>query len=121
MSRTLDEILSAEKQASVHVVRFLVEDVIVEPEADLVGDQLVTLLHTDEQPRLVLDMEKLTHVSSVMLSALIEAHHASKKREGRIALAQLQPTLKNLFETVRIDHLFEIYASTESAVAALLD
>jgi len=109
------------KQATVDIVRFEVPDVIDAEDTELVGNQLNALLNASESPRLLLDMENLEHVSSVMLSALVEARQLSEERGGRVALAQLHPRLKDLFETVRIDILFEIYLSVEAGVAALLD
>lgn len=121
MARSLDEMLEVERRATVNIVRFLAEEIFESDDAETVGEKLREILAQDEDPRLVLDLENLGHVSSVMLSELVESRQLSEDRGGRIALAQLNPRLKDLFETVRIDILFETYLSVEAAVAALLD
>ena len=121
MAQTIEELLSVEKRATVHVVRFESEAVFDAKDVELVEQQLKTMIEAEQQPRLALDMEQLEQVSSVMLSLLIEARSMIQDRSGRIAVAAMNPRLKDLFEIVRIDMLFETYASVESAVVALLD
>ena len=69
----------------------------------------------------MLDLENVEHVSSIMLSALIEVRSQALDRGGRVALAGVRPRLRDLLDVVRIHDIFENYASVESAVVALLD
>jgi len=121
MAQTIDELLSVEKQATVNVVRFHVNAVFDSADVELVEQQLRALIEETDDPRTVLDLESVEKVSSMMLSLLIESRSLTLDRGGRIAVAAMHPRLKDLFEIVRIDMLFESYASVESAVVALLD
>ena len=121
MTEKIDELLTVERQATVDVVHFLPESVIDQADVELVEGRIKELLDVEGQPHLVLDLEPVAHVSSVMLSTLVEARAMVKDRDGRMALACLHPRLKDLFEITRIDTLFESYLSVEAAVAALLD
>lgn len=121
MAQTIEELLTVEKQATVNVVRFHVDAVFDAQDVELVEAQFRALMEDVENPRTVLDLESVEKVSSMMLSLLIEARTVTQDQGGRIAVANMHPRLKDLFEVVRIDMLFESYASVEAAVVALLD
>ena len=121
MAQTIDELMTVEKQASVQVLRFHHAELFDTIEVELIATQFEELAAEGENPRLVLDLELVEHVSSVMLSALIEVRSQVLERGGRIALASIQPRLRDLLDLVRIHDLFENYASVESAVVAMLD
>lgn len=121
MAEKIDELVNVEKQATVDVVHFLADSVFDAGDVELIENRIKEILDATTEPHLVLDLEPVEHVSSVMLSTLVEARSMVKDREGRMALACLHPRLKDLFEITRIDTLFESYLSVEAAVAALLD
>jgi anti-anti-sigma factor len=121
MPQTLNNLLTTDRRVTVDVIRFEASELLDPQEVELIEKQFKATIEASESPRLVLDMEQVEHVSSIMLSVLIEARSTTLDRKGRIALAAIQPRLRDLLEIVRIHDLFETYASTESAVTALLD
>ena len=66
--------------------------------------------------RVVLDLEHLTYASSWGLAALVRVHHHFAARGGRIAFAQLHSAMATLLRVSRLDRLFDLYPTVETAV-----
>ncbi len=70
-------------------------------------------------PRVVLDLERLTYVSSWGLAALVRVHHHYKARGGRIAFANLHSAVAGLLRVSRMDRFFDLYDTVEAALEAV--
>jgi len=70
-------------------------------------------------PALVADFSGVHYIDSSGLATLVEYVRDSKPYGGRIALFGLQPKVKMVFELVRLNELFTIADSKESALAAV--
>jgi anti-anti-sigma factor len=68
---------------------------------------------------LVVDLSAVTYISSIGLRVLMVAIKEVKPRGGRMVLAGLGPMVLEVFKISRFDMLFQIYASSEEALAAL--
>jgi len=69
--------------------------------------------------RVVLDLERLTYVSSWGLAALVHVHHHFAVRGGRIAFANLHSAVATLLHVSRVERLFDLYDSVEEALRAV--
>jgi anti-sigma B factor antagonist len=72
-----------------------------------------------KQPALAVDLAGVKYIDSSGLATLVEYVRDSKPFGGKIALFGLQPKVKMVFELVRLNELFTIADSKESALAAL--
>lgn len=70
-------------------------------------------------PALVADFSGVQYIDSSGLATLVEYVRDSKPYGGKIALFGLQPKVKMVFELVRLNELFTIADSKESALAAV--
>ncbi len=70
-------------------------------------------------PALVADFSGVQYIDSSGLATLVEYVRDSKAYGGKIALFGLQPKVKMVFELVRLNELFTIADSRESALAAV--
>jgi anti-sigma B factor antagonist len=66
--------------------------------------------------RVVLDLERLTYISSWGLAALVRAHHRFCVRGGRLAFANLHGAVAAVLKVSRLDRLFDLYRTVEEAV-----
>jgi anti-sigma B factor antagonist len=93
-------------------------------EIDLHGSpQLRAELHDlvkSKTPALVADFSGVQYIDSSGLATLVEYVRDSKPFGGKIALFGLQPKVKMVFELVRLNELFTIADSKESALAAVV-
>jgi len=69
--------------------------------------------------RVVLDLERLTYVSSWGLAALVRVHHHYAARGGRIAFASLHSAVASLLHISQMDRLFDLYDTVEEALEAV--
>ena len=68
---------------------------------------------------IVLDLAGLEYISSAGLRIFMIAAKQARARSGRIAVAQMQPLVQEIFEISHFHLVYEIFATTHDAVAAL--
>ncbi len=66
--------------------------------------------------QIVCDLSKTNFISSDALGVLITAYLKVHGRGGFLRLANPQPRLRELFQTTRLDHLFDVYPDVASAL-----
>lgn len=69
--------------------------------------------------RLLFDFSGVAYIDSSGLATLIEYFKATKRFDGKFALAGLSPRVKNVFEIVRLEQIFTLYPDVPTALAAL--
>ncbi len=69
--------------------------------------------------RLVVDMAKLSYISSAGLRSLLIAAKKARPSGGRIALSAMAPHIREVFDLSGFSSLFEIHGDAAAAVAAL--
>jgi len=73
----------------------------------------------DKKPeRLVVDLSDVTYIDSAGLAALIAAMQRVEDYGGKFLLAGLHHTILDLFESVRLDQVFQIFSNVAAALAA---
>lgn len=70
------------------------------------------------QARLVVDLAKLQFLDSSGLGVLVSALRLAGQSNGDVKIAKLTLELKALFALTRLNKVFDIHESVESAVAA---
>ena len=71
--------------------------------------------------RVVIDLDRLEHMDSSGLAALIDGHQLTEARGGRLALVITSESVRRTVEVRGLDRLFRIVASVDEAVAAVTD
>ncbi len=69
--------------------------------------------------QLIVDMTEVSYVNSGGLRCLLTAWRKANEHEGRIVLCSLTDRVKDVFEIVGFDKVFEIYETRSLAVQAL--
>jgi anti-sigma B factor antagonist len=69
----------------------------------------------------VIDLSGLTHIDSTGLAAMIEAHHLTQARRGRLALVAQSESVRRTIEVRGLDRLFTILPTRDEAIAAVAD
>jgi anti-anti-sigma factor len=70
-------------------------------------------------PPLLLDFSGVDYISSVGLRALMMAARQARASHGRLAIAHLQPLVREVFEIARFDLVIPCFADIESALAGV--
>ena len=67
---------------------------------------------------MVIDLSRVTYIDSAGVAALIVAMQEVEAYGGKFFLSGLQETLRLIFETSRLDGVFEIFSDVDAALAA---
>ena len=87
-------------------------DLHVSPE---VADGLRPMFAKEPQV-LVVDLEKVTYIDSSGLAVLIEAMQNVQKYGGKFALANVQESVRHIFDIARLDQVFQIFDNVDAAL-----
>ena len=68
--------------------------------------------------RIVIDLSRATYIDSAGLAALILAMKKVEAYGGRFFLASVDETMRSIFESSRLDQIFEIFPDVDAALAA---
>lgn len=119
MSSHANEMMIIENQDGVHVVRLLTEALLDPMDIDRVEGELQKLISEDPEPRIVIALDTVDHLSSLMIGVLIKLRASVAGKKGEICLAAVPERLQNLFDVVKMSDVFETYGTTQAAVLAL--
>jgi anti-anti-sigma factor len=67
---------------------------------------------------IVIDLSRATYIDSAGVAALIVAMQEVEAYGGKFFLSGLQETLRSIFETSRLDRIFQIFPDVDAALAA---
>lgn len=68
---------------------------------------------------IVIDLNEVTHMDSTGLAALIESHHLTQARHGKLVLVTASESARRTIEVRGLDRLFVILPTRDEAVAAV--
>jgi anti-sigma B factor antagonist len=77
-------------------------------------NELQPLLEID-RPRVVLDCSRVQHMDSAGIEILLHCMEQTMKRDGDLKLAAVSPASAAIMELMRVDRLFEVFATSEEA------
>jgi anti-sigma B factor antagonist len=91
------------------------------PNAELLKQALDPILDEldDGKRALVLDFAGVEYISSMGLRVLMMAAKQMRSRQARIAVAQLQPVVQEIFNISRFNNVVEIFPSVRAALQEL--
>lgn len=87
-------------------------------EAEELAAQLPALVDQDT-PSLLVDLSLLEFISSLGLSAFVNAHRRARDLSGSVHLAGARPAIAQLFRITRVSELIPTHATLDEARAAL--
>lgn len=80
-------------------------------------DMKFTALTATKKAAVVVDMSQVSFIASIGMRTLLSSAKAQANRGGKIALANLQPLVKEALDTAGISSLIPMFDDMESAIA----
>ncbi len=90
------------------LVRFTPGVTLSETNMEEVGQHLIGLIDGSSGQHLVLDFKGVAMLTSIALGKLINLNARVSMSNGRLTLANLSPSLREIFKITRLDTILEI-------------
>ncbi len=91
-------------RAGERVVITLVDETLTpREEVEALFRHLNEILNMTPKPDLVISFKNVTHVASVFLGNLVKFHNQVQQRKGKLALADVNEQVLEIFKLTRID------------------
>ena len=113
-----DPAFEVSRQGEVRIVHFT-HATFNRIELNEVSRQLRGLIEHTDRPRLVVDCEHVTQMSSRILGVVMGLHLRTRQRDGELAICTLSQPILELFRLMRLDRVLAIHPTVEDAVASL--
>jgi len=111
--------LNISTRGKVRVVEFEDRKILDDFVINQIGTQLTDLVNENPEPWIVLDFKNVEHLSSAALGVLITLDKQIAECQGKLALANIQPQIFEVFKITRLNKLFNIQNTTSAAVESL--
>jgi anti-anti-sigma factor len=73
---------------------------------------------SENPPRLVVDLAKVTYIDSSGVATLVSAFQRMNQQEGQLAICDLSPRVRSVFEIAQLHHIIPIYDTCKEACEA---
>ena len=101
------------------VVSFVDRKILDETNIQEIGQELFDLVDEEGARDLVLNFSNVEYLSSAALGKLITLNKKVKQADGRLKLCAIKPPIFEVFTITKLDKLFDIYDTQESALKSL--
>lgn len=91
---------------------------VVDTGTTLILDERLSVLLREQHYRMILNMEKVTYVSSAGWGLFISMLYKTREHSGDIKLASLSNEVKNVFNLLSFSNLIFSYKTVEEAIEA---
>jgi anti-sigma B factor antagonist len=105
-------------KGGITVVDLLNEDILDEITIRDITDALFSVAEENAPVKMALNFERVVHLSSNSLGALIRLHKAVEEKEGVLKLCCIKTNLQEMFVITKVDKIFEIYDTEAAALLA---
>lgn len=102
----------------IRVVEFTNNKILDEANIKEIGDAIVAIVEARDAPRLLIDFAAVDHLSSAALGMLINVNSRVKAKNGMLRLANIKPSIRDVFVITKLDKLFKILATRDEALAS---
>ncbi len=107
--------LSVEQVGDLTVVRFTQRDLLDEAAVFAVGEHLFGVVE-EGQHNLIISFANVQRVASILLGKLVRLHRKLKESGGRLAICELGERVGEIFDTLRLSQMLNIYNSERDAL-----
>lgn len=114
-------LLEVTMQNDVAVVNFRTSRILDQSNVQQLGDELNDLLSNTEIKKVVLNFKNVHYMSSAVMGKLVSLQKTLDGRNGELRLCHISDSIREIFEIMRFDDLFEICETEDDAVIELME
>lgn len=113
------ELLFIRPYKDIHIATILPERLTDPLAINRIGEHLIQLNEVNPGLRLVIDLTRVTALSSGFLGKLVALHKVITRDKGRLVVAGVQPTVKPVFQLTQLDKLLMLRKDPDAAIRTL--
>jgi anti-sigma B factor antagonist len=98
------------------VVGFVDRNILDEPSIQQIGQEIGALIDSSPSPKLLLDFERVEHLSSAALGTLITVNNRVREKDGQLRLSNIDKQIYEVFAITKLNKLFQIHDTTAKAM-----
>ncbi len=110
--------LTISESNGIKVIRFTERKILEELSISEIGDELSKLVTDSPGVKMLLNFERVEHLSSAALGMLITLNKRVKEQGGKLKLSDIAPQIFEVFKITRLNKLFGIYGTAEQALSS---
>ncbi|MEN0019487.1 MAG: STAS domain-containing protein [Planctomycetota bacterium] len=99
-------------------VEFIDRNILDEANIQAIGEEIATIVDTNEAPKLLISFANVDHLSSAALGTLITINNKVRAREGQLRLSDIDRQIYEVFVITRLNQIFTISETAEEAMAS---
>lgn len=111
--------ISVEYAKNATIIAFIDEKILDEKDIQGLQDSIMSVIEQSKRMNLVLDFCNVRFLSSAVLGVLIRVSKRVYEGSGQLMLCNINPKIYEIFKITRLDNIFDIYESVESATENL--
>jgi len=111
-----DSRLRIKRQGDLLHVEFVDRNILDEGNIQLIGAEISALVDAAPKPKVLIDFANVDHLSSAALGTLITINSRVKAKGGQLRLANIDPQIYEVFVITRLNNLFQIHETADSAL-----
>jgi anti-sigma B factor antagonist len=114
---TVQRRIQTSEVGGVTLVNFVDRKILDAANIQELGEELFNLVEHDGHKNVLLDFSNVEFLSSAALNKLIILDKKVKSKSGQLKLCNLMPEIREVFVITRLNQLFEIEDTKDSALA----
>ena len=112
-------LLEVRPHGNVLVITFKAPQVNDTDNIESLEDGLRQLLIEHQQRFLLLDFSEVRHIVSRMINSLLLMVKRIRAEGGQVHLCELDPKVERVFKTMRLDRVFDMYATRDEGLKTM--
>jgi anti-sigma B factor antagonist len=105
-----------EDKNGITIISFTDTDKITAINSEELKNELNPLFENTQGCKLLMDFEGIDFVDSSGFGAFLSVMKTAGRNGGSLKLCNLKPEVVKLFKLLHLDHVFDIYSTTEEAI-----
>ena len=105
-------------QDGVKRIEFVERNILDEANIQQIGEEIGRVVDSQDEPKVLISFTNVDHLSSAALGTLITINTQIRGRDGQLRLAEIDPQIYEVFVIQKLNKLFEIFDTAETALAS---
>jgi len=110
--------IRVQEQDGVKRIEFVERNILDEANIQQIGEEIGRVVDSQDAPKVLISFQNVDHLSSAALGTLITINNKIKSKDGQLRLAEIDPQIYEVFVITKLNKLFQIFDSSEQAMAS---